>query len=286
MSLSSWFSNNGGQSTRKFVDLIHREYAVWPNLRPEKEIRVGDYGLINKRTGEWEADGGNIYTDPATVRHSAEHPSETKPKPPAVGGHEEYISSNVTSSDATLGPEISIPGGSTLYATVEFKYANSAGAVIFLVEFQRTWIPDALLKVLSKDTAPHLAGKSLVTDVTSCRACFMQLSRGVESNIQIEFKAQAPLTVGSAGGGVRVGRHPTTTAAFEKLCNFTEDRTVSYFPLFSLKRRTNNRRWENRRSTETSPEHDWETEDRPWMKLGKDGAELASASDTEDEDSD
>jgi len=45
----------------KYVDLIKEAAAKWPNWDPPKTIHAGDFGTINRKTGELVVEG-NIYT--------------------------------------------------------------------------------------------------------------------------------------------------------------------------------------------------------------------------------
>ncbi|OJA10346.1 hypothetical protein AZE42_11946, partial [Rhizopogon vesiculosus] len=47
-------------ASRKFIDLIEDATSKWANLDPLAPIKVGDYGMIDKETGEFHAQG-NIY---------------------------------------------------------------------------------------------------------------------------------------------------------------------------------------------------------------------------------
>ena len=77
--------------SRKFIDLIRDVSSKWANWDPPNQIKVsifrspsggtqlhyhsqvGDYGTINKETGQFEVDG-NIYEDPSIVNLTAAHP--------------------------------------------------------------------------------------------------------------------------------------------------------------------------------------------------------------------
>jgi len=49
-------------ASRLFIDWVYRGTAKWANWEPAIKIEVGDYGDINRQTGEFER-FGNIYTD-------------------------------------------------------------------------------------------------------------------------------------------------------------------------------------------------------------------------------
>jgi len=48
--------------SRKYIDMIYRTSARFPNWNPSKPLKVGDYGTINPQSGEFELDG-SIYSD-------------------------------------------------------------------------------------------------------------------------------------------------------------------------------------------------------------------------------
>ncbi|KAJ6450899.1 hypothetical protein C8R45DRAFT_946512 [Mycena sanguinolenta] len=237
---------------------------------------AGDYGVVNPRTGQWEPDGGNVYTDEETAAHAAEYPPNIGPAAP--GSTQTYCSWNVSVNDVSGGPNFSAPGAATLQATITFQFSKMKGAAIFLADVQQISLPDQLLKQLYQLNPPNLVGKSLVTDVTRCRACYMRFSGGEESQVRVEFGAQAPLSVGSAGGSFAAGSHNSTGAGFETMCNFTEDRSMAYFPTFTLKKRRSKgeSHWVHRTAQDEHFEHDWVLETRPWECLDEDGQEVSS----------
>jgi len=54
------------ESSRKYIDLIYTASSKWANWDPPKQIKVGDYGKINKKTGAFEKED-NIYNAKATT---------------------------------------------------------------------------------------------------------------------------------------------------------------------------------------------------------------------------
>ncbi|KAJ7104967.1 hypothetical protein C8R44DRAFT_807349 [Mycena epipterygia] len=233
LDLSTKFKQSSN-SSRKFVDLIYERHAIWSNINPEKEIKVGDYGQIDKRTGQWEPDG-NVYTDEATAAWTVNYQPEIGPDAP--GSYQSYYAHKDKARNVSSRPGASFRGGATLKTTMNFQFSKTRGAVIFLAEVQRNFIPAALLKALAKLNAPELSEKSLVTEVISCRACFLGFSDGAESEFKLELRAQVPLTVGAAGGSLTLASKPASNSGFHQLWDFTKDGSRAYVPVFSLKRR-------------------------------------------------
>ncbi|KAJ7275822.1 hypothetical protein C8J57DRAFT_1466501 [Mycena rebaudengoi] len=257
-------------SACKFVHLIHDEYTMWPNLKPDKELKVGAYGHINRDTGEWESDG-NVYDDEATAAIAVSYPRIFGPA--VARSCQKFQSWNDSIPHFSGGPDFNVPGIAALRATVNFSFSKKKSAAIFIAEFLRISMPDTLLKLLCEINPEKLRAKSLVTEVLSCGTCFMKFGQSEEFEVTVDFGAEFPIvSFAPVGGGVSFGSQKKKSSEFGGLFPFTPDRALVYFPLFTLKRPSEDgSKWKTR-GTEEQVQHDWVMQMTPpeWGDLDDD----------------
>ncbi|KAJ6629834.1 hypothetical protein B0H10DRAFT_2208392 [Mycena sp. CBHHK59/15] len=88
-------------ASRKYTDLIQTVSSKWANWDPPHPVKVGDYGTLDKETGQFERDG-NIYEDASTATLAADHP------PQVAAPDEKVVISSETAQqrDFSLGPHV------------------------------------------------------------------------------------------------------------------------------------------------------------------------------------
>lgn len=73
--------------SRKFIDLIQGVTSKWANWDPPRPIHVGDYGMINNETREFDWEG-NVYTTTNDICIDMMDPALT---PIEQGGDDKFI---------------------------------------------------------------------------------------------------------------------------------------------------------------------------------------------------
>ncbi|KAG0704040.1 hypothetical protein DFH29DRAFT_913357 [Suillus ampliporus] len=245
-------------ASRKFIDLILQTSSKWANWDPPIEIKVGDFGTVNRTSGELEVEG-NIYD--AAFRESLNQQGlvidlSDPSFQPIKGAIEEDIimcSIGVRKGDFTLKPEVSASAS----VKAEFQFQDGKrGAVLVMHKPQQEYIPQGrLLGVIHK--ANELKDKYIVNSTFTCPGYYLYLSNNV-----------------TTGGGASVDWWTDAQAAFSRKA-FDRAGQYRYTPLYSLKRRQNWLQRAFRGEEEHLTEEDlWrDCPAGPWDPLDEDGNE-------------
>ncbi|KAG1744587.1 uncharacterized protein EDB91DRAFT_1080688 [Suillus paluster] len=230
-------------ASRKFIDLIQGAASKWANWDPPKKIAVGDYGLIDNKTGEFEWEG-NIYRP-----HF----------------QEQLKSSNGVQSVLNVAFE----------ADLQFDGRKRA-AVLVMHEPRYSSLPnDERIIELLKSMPDILKGKFIVTEVISCAAYMMHLSEKKAYSISATLKANVPVAPpATAGGAVGFAWSLETTNGVSRQGS---DPAAKYVPLYRLKQpRSKFWLWPyGHRGDEKNddPIDRWEDVEPPWDPLDDEGEE-------------
>jgi hypothetical protein len=254
--------------SRKFIDLIRATSSKWANWDPPNQIKVGDYGNVDKETGRFDKDG-NIYTDPVTAPLAAPHP-------PEVAAPENTLivsSAGVKRREFTTGAEVVIAGLADASIKGRWEFGSKRGALLIMAKPRSSYIPNAFVKLLID--IPALKDKSLVTEVVSCHAYSLHLSGADQDIIDVALVGAAPISPG-ATVGAEIGTSwwtQNTSGLFRDAC----DRSGSciYTPLYNLKR-LRRPGLLRRDSPAPDPKDDdlWVDTREPWDPLDEDGEEV------------
>ncbi|OAX37728.1 hypothetical protein K503DRAFT_801028 [Rhizopogon vinicolor AM-OR11-026] len=222
-------------ASRKFIDLIQGATSKWANWDPPAPIVVGDYGMIDKETGEFHAQG-NIYN----VGSSIDFPRDDPALQPQVQdrGDDEFIAKSwgVTSKTVKATPEANLLGigNASLNFDLEFDN-NKRAAVLIMYKPRYTHLPndERITKLLS--TSPdELKGKYIVTQVISCAAYMMYLSDTKKEKFSVSLSSNA-----SVAPAVDVGGEFSfnlSSEAFSGIFRKGGDPKANYRPLYRLQK--------------------------------------------------
>ncbi|KAG2151070.1 uncharacterized protein EDB93DRAFT_1249562 [Suillus bovinus] len=162
--------------SRKFIDLIQAITSKWANWDPTKPIHVGDYGMINKKTGEFDCEG-NIYTTKDIVDIDMTDPAL---RPVETGEDDKFIvtSWGVTTKEFSKTAKVSVPGAENVALKVGFQYdGRKRGAGLAMYKSRHISLPnDERIVRLLKSRSQVLKGKHVVTEVICCAAYAMYMS--------------------------------------------------------------------------------------------------------------
>jgi len=213
-------------SSRKFIDLIFKASGRWANWNPPSDIKVGDYGKLDEKTGEFNREG-NIYIDTHIYLNDENIVQLIKNHPPIAGAREEVFMAageKVKRSDLKLGAEVTIPGLAEASIKGQWTFGHKRGALLVMAYPRCSYIPPAtILKHLAEVQA--LEDMYLVTEVFSCPAYSLYLSSGSNEAVDLALVGSFPvpplpvMTAGvqmeakwwvqNASGLFRSGRDPT-----------------------------------------------------------------------------
>jgi len=254
--------------SRKYIDLIHSTSSKWANWNPPNQIKVGDYGLVNRETGEFEKDG-NIYDDEATAELMAHHP-------PQLGTPENIMiasSRGVKHRELALEADLGVPGLADTPIKGQWEFGNKRGALLIVARPQSAYIPhQVVLKHLVN--IPALQHKSLVTEVVSCPAYSLYLSTANKDVVDLALVGTIPHTPpATPSGEIRASWWAQNRSGlFRDACDTSGSN--SYTPLYALKKI-----WRPGIFRRESPVPDREDDDlwvksqEPWNPLDEDGEE-------------
>ncbi|KAF9463819.1 hypothetical protein BDZ94DRAFT_1258086 [Collybia nuda] len=265
-----------GYSSRKYVDLIRSCSSKWANWDPPNEIQVGDYGVIDRKSGQLEIEG-NIYRDGMITSSDVEHRPIRTPK------DDKYIisSSGVRFHELNLGPEISTVAG-LAEASIKgrWEFGKESGALLVMAQSRSCRISDhgTLLKRLFEK--PELNGKSLVTEVVTCPAYALYLSGSDRASVSLALIAGIPGVVPGATVGGEVGMSwwsQHASGVFREACD--PSGSYCYTPLYTLKKK---RGWFRGDAPQPGPEGEslWVDVPTPWGGLNEEGEEGEEWEDT------
>ncbi|KAG1807101.1 uncharacterized protein BJ212DRAFT_1387950 [Suillus subaureus] len=260
--------------SRKFIDLIQGVTSKWVNWDPPTPINVGDYGIINNETGEFDWEG-SLYTTTSRIGIDMKDPALC---PTEQGGDDKYIvkSWGVTTKELNVSAEADVPGGGNVALKVNFQFDGRKPAAA-LVMYKPRYISlpkDERIVELLKSRPDVLKGKCVVTEVISCAAYMMYMSKQTAENFSVTLKATGPVTPAVNAGGAA-----SFTWSSETFCGLYRegsDSTTKYMPLYRLKK-PRHRFWllpSQRGDEQTDDAIDrWEDVDPPWDPLDDEGEE-------------
>ncbi|EGN97520.1 hypothetical protein SERLA73DRAFT_110780 [Serpula lacrymans var. lacrymans S7.3] len=267
-------------ASRKYVDLIRQTSAKWANWDPPIPVQPGDYGTIDKETGEFLKEG-NIY-DPDFAPHLAtKFPNLdlSKHKPVTAEEESDFIvsSTGVRRTDFKFGPDIGIAGIASASLKGEWQFQEGRrGALLVMHAPRQTYIPPGtILEPLYN--IPLLKDKYLVTSVFSCPAYSLYLSNKSSEKVALALVGSVPLPSApavSAGGEISLEWWTNTQTSFLRKASHKTG-SYCYTPLFKLQRKLPLTRRLFRDSPVPPPEGDdfWTDVHQPWEPLDEDGDE-------------
>jgi len=255
---------------RKYVDLIHASSSKWANWDPPNQIKVGDYGTVDKHTGEFEKDG-NIYDD--NEHDLADIVKAYPPEDVAADNTFVVTSIGVKSREFQLGANAGLTGVAEASVKGQWDFGRKRGALLVMANPNSYRIPgQVLLKHLVK--LPHLKDKALVTQTFHCHAYSLYLSGEENDSISVALVGSGPagLPLLNAGGELRMTWWSQySSGLFREACDAKGQ--PRYTPLYVLKQIRKPSLF--RRDGHPEPEGDelWADAEKPWDPLDDDGVE-------------
>ncbi|KAG1723061.1 hypothetical protein EDB19DRAFT_1764906 [Suillus lakei] len=216
-------------TSREFIDLIHDSTSSRVNRNPSNNIAVGDYGIIDKQTGNL-VQSGNIYSPHFMEQlRLSRYKFDIDLADPALrpterdGGGGPYI---VKSRGVTTETIIESPGvpGSADDLKIKFHCDGHGPLAVVVIDkpiFSSLPNDERIIRLL-KSMPGVLKGQYIVTEVVSCAQFMMHLSDKGRF-FSITFKA-------NAGG--------TLSWSLKSASDFSchgIDSVANFMPLYSLK---------------------------------------------------
>ncbi|KAA1473175.1 hypothetical protein DENSPDRAFT_930804 [Dentipellis sp. KUC8613] len=212
-------------SRRLFADLIQQASTYYGNWTPNQTVEVGDYGILNRETAEFEKEG-SIYDEdfkPELAIHDQYPVEKTEPD-------DQYIvvsrGGKVQSFDAKFGAEY--PG--IVQSTIKgrWQFGRGRGAVVVLHKPM-----ELVIKNRSK-LLPHLTealqGKALVESVYKCPMYALVLTQKSDAGSDVAVGLDL-----AKGGGAMLKGHWNYYTSSGVWRSGGEDGGSTYYPLYTLR---------------------------------------------------
>ncbi|KAG8897421.1 hypothetical protein FRB99_008161 [Tulasnella sp. 403] len=265
-------SNNN--ASRLYADLIFQISARYPNWDPPKRLQIGDYGTINKNTGEFQVEGNMFRLDPSIVNaidpkvYATLMAYGVEPAYPDT----QYViaSQSGRAVEFNAGPDVAAIGGD-VPASVGGKWEFSKGkrgALLVMARPRLTHITNEILGTLSK--IKPLVEKSVVVQVYTCPAYVMYMTEKSGGELSLSLQGSWPnFSTPSAVGPM------TAEAIVQWVCNHSgglyrescnkagEEAFTPLFHVMTIPRPARGELWKQLDMT-TQP---------PWAPLDEDGIE-------------
>jgi len=265
-------------ASRKFIDLIHQTSSKWANWSPSHGVEVGDYGKIDKESGEFVRQG-NIYQDiqelckdETTIKLVLEH----RPEHAARENVFSVVTDKVKCVDLQSTTGIQVPGLADASIKGQWVFGSGRGALLIMAHPRSSRLPpDVLLDRLAD--IKKLKNMCLVTEVISCPAYSIYLSSKSSESVDLALLGSFP-----------VPHAPGATATNNTVVKWWSQNASGFFragdasgrdeykPLFTLKEVFKRKGFlRDGRLPPPDPTGDdrWSIVQVPWEPLDEDGEE-------------
>ncbi|KAL5513485.1 hypothetical protein ACEPAH_3884 [Sanghuangporus vaninii] len=175
-------------ASRKFIDLINLAVCKWANWDPTIPVEPGDYGAVDRETGQFQKEG-NIFHETEIADIVSKYSLITGPR------IDDYITQCLNGRSRDGQTKI---GGQWQF--------GSKRAALLLSGSRITRLPGELFEELKETKWGH--GKHIVSHIHSCPAYALYLSDRNNETVTIDLRADVPL--GPAQG---VGINASWTAS-------------------------------------------------------------------------
>lgn len=272
----------GKKESRKFIDLLLQSTNnKWTNIDASKEIKVGDFGYIERSTGEFLVEG-NLYKLASTREQMEAYPViET-----ASTDFEKYTSKGV--KELGFSPKVSAALEMVVDVELDAKwqFKRDRGALLVLLTPKIQTMSGLPIDVLLDERHQNiLKGKSICTDVFSCPGFCLYLSNSEEHVFDVSLNGKVPIPNApgvTAGGGIATNWKVGHTQGVVKQGMDAKGRYV-YYPLFGLKQINWGKVSTVTRGEQPKSDEIFEDMDTPWSELDDEGEEAELLVDTGEE---
>jgi len=248
---------------RKYIDLIKEAAAKWPNWDPARRIYAGDFGTVNKKTGELSIEG-NIYTHIDTAYAAKQHPAI---QAPAVDLYQ-IPSYEVRQVDPKGNTGRDASGGQDPVFKSQWQFNSRRGAILLMHKPRLTRVPDTFFKTGDTHKIPILKAKFVVYQVWDCPGFYMYLSNRSSEQVTIGLRPNVAASVSQGASNQPTPAFSWFTEGTAGVRQHAYRADAVYSPLYCLKfiRRPLLRRDEKAQGPEA-----WYEADVPWEDLDEEG---------------
>ncbi|ETW80127.1 hypothetical protein HETIRDRAFT_322200 [Heterobasidion irregulare TC 32-1] len=269
------FSFRSHIASRKYIDLIHRETAKYANWDPSKKIEVGDYGHINRKTGEFEVEG-NVYKHSSTAEKAALFP-------PNIGYPmlSYTVSSHVVARTGfEVTPQVGVQGIADASIKGEWQFGGKRGALLIMSHSRIESMPAELLEYITSSPLNEKGSlfkeKGLVTEIHTCPAYSLYMSAGNNEKLRLAFHVTTPIpsAPGATAGGKVGGEWWKEYDAGVYQDAAHPEGKHTFVPLFKLKKTPIRIRYRDSPPPGAMADDEWIDSPVPWHPLDEEGQEF------------
>jgi hypothetical protein len=217
-------------ASRLFIDLVYSGTSRWANWEPPLKIEVGDYGIVDKETGQFIRHG-SVYDDLDDISlHLEKYAPELKP----IEKDFLFKTHNARRIDVGGGPEAQITGIVEASFAGQYVFGRESGALLAMSRPRMKALPynfpyEKLTEIKQLD---H---KAIVVNTFICPSFALYLSQGKEDVISLEAEVVAPIP---AALGLEAGGKGHVSWKFERASGFpraASSENYDFTPLYSLR---------------------------------------------------
>ncbi|PSR74590.1 hypothetical protein PHLCEN_2v9767 [Hermanssonia centrifuga] len=266
-------------NARLFIELIRKASGdSYPSWAPPRDIKVGDYGAVNRETGEFEPEG-SIYDDEFApeLEIKKNHPIEP------CWTDDKYVITSRGCKGLTFDADVNtrFPELVRSDITGRWEFQRGQGAILMMFRPQESRIKGqgTLLPKLQHKTP--LSDKALVTSVYSCPMYALLLA----SEKDVKADAAIGLSLANVGGAsVRGTWHCYSSSGVWRTGGQNGDAT--FRPLYRLRTpKTKNfleKLFDRRGASVPEGENTFQPYHPPWGQLDEGGEEVPPESPDDD----
>jgi len=242
---------------RKYIDLVKEASAKWPNWDPSRNLRPGDFGTVNKTTGDFVVEG-NIYTH-VDIAKTAE---QYRPVQAAEIDYFQIPSFEVRGLDVKVDDK----ADTGLLLKGQWRFNSKRGAILLMHRPRMTRVPDEFFNASLH--LPILKGKCLVYQVWNCPGFYMYLSNRSSEQVTVSLRTRINPPAGPGANPEPPVTYQWSAEGSTGVRQYAYRPDAVYTPLFCLK---SIRKPLLRRDESSLGREAWRETDVPWGDLDEEG---------------
>jgi len=218
---------------RKYIDLINEATFKRANWDPPLVIQIGDFGVIDKKTGELVTQG-NIFTHPDIKHVTQDFPAYVAPETDLYQIHSQHVKRlDVNEGDGAA----SVANDQGVCSSSRWQFNNKRGALLLMHRPQLICVPDGFFHEKKFDL-PLLKHKVVVDQVYNCPGFYMYMSNKCSEQISVSLRSNTlpPASPSDSTEStlfpLSVGWSANVTTGF---CQYAYREDAVYTPIFHLK---------------------------------------------------
>jgi hypothetical protein len=222
---------NRENASRMFVDLVHSGTSKWANWEPPVKVEVGDYGIVNKYTGQFERQGSIFGPEFRGYKLGLE---DYYPEIAPVENDFLFTSHDAKKMEFSGGPGVSASGMADAAIQGKWRFGSKRGALLAMSRPCLKTLPyDFPFKKLVD--LKLLANKAIVVNASICPSFALYLSQRNQDSVSLGVEAQVPLP---HIPGLSAGGKAATKWSFDRASGYSRAACAKdyiFTPIYTLR---------------------------------------------------